>query len=264
MGRIVDLADILLELGLSSSVTEEQRAISDVAITKAEGAIRRYLGYDPVQASRTEYYPQSDLTPLQGPGQWEISGGRVQYEVTTIGASSELYLQHLPIRSITSLGIDYDGRGESNPNASYDAKTAGSDFWANWNGTDDDDAAFCTDGILRSYGLWPETPGSVKVVYVAGYTQAELRGTATVLNAVPIFDAVLEEAIRRAKRVLTQHKKGTYGFLVGPAIEEDLGHYRIRLASVVSERLFGGGWDLLPETMSRLNDFVNYGYRLAG
>jgi len=263
MGRIVDISEVLLEMGLSSSPTEEERAIISASIDRAEGAVRRFLDYDPVQATRTEYYPQGDYRNNTGRGVWDVAGSQAIFEQEATGSNNELYLRHIPIRSITSLGIDFDGRGDSNPSANYATKTEGSDYWANWEMQDDAGATVCRDGILRSFGIWPETPGSVKIVYIAGYNSDELHGNDTTIDATPIFNAVMNEAIRKAKTKLIG-KKGQTGFASGPLVEESIGHYRYRASEMSGQQTFGGMFDLMPETKDDLQEFVNYGYRLAG
>ena len=112
MGSIVDPSEVLLELGMSGTVTEEERAIATVAIQRAEGAVRRHLRYDPTQQSRTEFYPQSDYGQTTRIGVWETSGDQAVLRRLSEASTNALLIRHIPIRASTAmvLYIDYDGR----------------------------------------------------------------------------------------------------------------------------------------------------------
>jgi len=265
MGAIVDISEVLLELGLTDAVTDVERAIAQMAITKAEGAIKRHLKYDPVQATRTEYYPQTDRDVLNRAALWEVGGTEVFQRRVQAAATSELQMQHLPIRSITTLSIDLDGRSDSRTDSFpvSSNKIEGTDFWMNSDGRDGDGKAICRDGVIRSFGLWPTNPGTVKVVYVAGYTSSEFHGQVPLVDASPIMDAVIDESVRRAKRVFINSKKMGAGFVAGPIISEGLGDYSYSVDSSLAKRLFGSSQDIQPETQEKLEDFVNMGWILA-
>jgi hypothetical protein len=55
---LVTTSDALLELGLSNSCTDEERAIVNAQIIRAYAAIKKHLRYDPVWGVRTELYPR--------------------------------------------------------------------------------------------------------------------------------------------------------------------------------------------------------------
>jgi len=262
VNHIVDIAEVLLELGLSASDTDEERAIVSVAIGRAEGAVKRHLKYDPTRQSRTEYYPQLDVEFEPRRVYWEVEGSTAYQRRVAYSATSELQVQHLPIRSITSLAIDYDGRSDSKSGAFTDTKTEGTDFWPNYDGLDGDGNKICRDGIIRSEGIWPTTPGSVKLVYTSGYSDDELHGEIALVDASPIWSSVLAEACRRVRKAFIWKKKTGVGFLSGPIISEKLGDYSVTLDSAIAAQMFGGLWDLTSESMQSLNDFVNYSWSL--
>jgi len=261
MGRIVDPSEVLLELGLSASVTEEQRAIVIQSIAKAEAAVTRHLRYDPVQAARTEFYPQQPLQTQVQRGVWEAMETRAYMRQVSEAATNELQVQHLPIRSVTSLYRDYDGRSGT-ATGSFPASsllTEGVDYWANYDCLDASLAKVCRDGILRSIGLWPTLPGTIKVTYVAGYTVKEFREGGTV-SAVPVWETILALAIRKARRVLVT-KKGALGVPAGMFTSENLGSYSYSLEGTSAQQLFAG--DVSGEEKERLSDYVNWGYQLG-
>lgn len=264
MARIIDPSHVVLELGLEASITEAEMALVELCITKAEGAIRRHLKYDPVKTERTEYYPNMDYSLEGRVGIWEVNDTQAFVRQLAESATSELQVRHIPIRSISSLKIDYDGRSGTRPGSfgSGTEKISGIDFWANFDAVDDDGNAVCLDGIIRSEGLWPDVPGSVQLVYTAGYSQKELMGQATILDASPIMDATVDEAVRRFIKAKQRFKRKLGGF-TGPLSSERLGDYSYSTDTNSLQRLVSGGMDLLPSTIHKLQEFINYGWELA-
>jgi len=259
---IATRADILAELGLTGVATSEQETIIDTALRKAAGAVKSYLRYEPVQGSHTEYYPQQAYQSQPGPGVWEVTDEKAVLRQVSESATNELQLRHLPIRSVASVNVDYDGRSgtKSGSFGSGTSKTEGEDYWANYDEVDGEGNKICKDGILRAVGLWPTTPGTVKVVYTAGYSDDELRGNDSIVDASPIWLAIVEEATRLARRTLLT-KKGSLGIPAGVLTSENLGDYSYSVEAGSLQRLFSG--ELMPETKARLADFVNWGYALG-
>jgi len=268
MGSIIDASEVLLEMGLSSSVTEEERAIVEASILRAESAVRSFLAYDPAYAERTEYYPQ-EVSNNAGQGStWDVNATSAYVRMSAGGQSTELQIRHLPIRSITSLYIDYDGRfgTKSGAFSASTLKTSGEDYWANFTCVDGSSNGLCKDGIVRSNGLWPNTPGSVKIIYTSGYTKDEFHGSDFVVDGTAIAESVLEESLIRAKRALSFWKKSsTSGHLPGLITSEKLGDYSYQLDASTATSLFGSSvnsMSLSDLAKVKLGPFVNYGWAL--
>ncbi len=267
MTRIVDDSEVLLEMGLvENTVTDIEKSIVASAITRAQGAIKRYLRYDPVSATRTEFYPQGDISlSSRDAFRWTANDTHaILVKEATLGTDL-LQTQHIPIRSITDLRVDTIGRSGTFPGSFSDStkKVEGVDFWPNYDVVGSDDISVSRDGIIRNAGSWPISPGSVKIVSITGYTEVEIHGEDTVLDASPIMDSVIVEAVRIAKNAIIGNKKSGIGFTPGPVISERLGDYSYKIGTGVSsasDTLFGGKYDLLPETKERLNDFVNWSW----
>ncbi len=267
--NIIDISSVILELGLSSSITDEERAIISTAIVRAEGAVKRFINYDPVQRERTEFYPQSKANFQNRIGVWEVNDSTAYIREEAIGATAELQMQYVPIRSVASLFVDLDGRSGQRA-GSFSAETEkiqGTDFWLNIDGNDSSDVGICNDGIIRSFGLWPLTPGSIKITYTSGYTIEEIHGQDSIVDASPIMDAIIGEASRRVRHAFVWKKKGNVGFVAGPFVSEKLGDYSYSLGSAdnaLVNRMFGGLYDLLPDTKQKLETYVNFGWSLTG
>ena len=276
---IVTSADVLLQLGITTP-TSAQNSIIAASIKWAEASVRRYLKYDPVYRQRTEYYPTSDHLTNREVSIWEANENSAYLRYQQNGVSNELLLKHLPIRSIDALFIDYDGRFGTKANAfSNDTlKVSGEDYWARFDGVDDDGNPVCRDGILLSHGLWPSEPGSIKIVYTAGYTEAELSGSGIAVDGSPIAEAIIFEATRKAKQtIMLAQGAGTsgatgVGFTAGSISSEKIGDYSYNLSSSSGGSasgssgagLYDGVKDLSSESMERLADFVNIGLSLTG
>lgn len=262
--RIADISELLLELGLTGTISDKERAIANICLRRAEAAVRRHLQYDPAQETRTEYYPQMDHRVPERQGVWEANETHAYFRESIEYGMEDLQLKHIPVRSVTSLKVDYDGRfgtkNESFPESS--AWTEGTDFWPNYDKVDSQGNSFCSDGILRAEGGWPSAPGTIKVVYVAGYTDAEFHGDDEVVDASPILEAVIDEATRRVHKIYSR-MKGRAGFGKGAFTSENLGDYSYSVNTAAMNRLIGGGMDLLPETIHKLQDYVNWGLSLA-
>lgn len=272
MARIADISDVLLMLGLSSGATEEQRAIAQFALNAAEGAVKRHLRYDPSLAQRVEYYPNMDFN-LQGRAtSWEVNDAEAFVRQLSESAVDELQVNHIPIRQKDEAGdneidlrIDYDGRSGTR-SGSFGAttqKTEGIDFWPNYNVQDVNGYMVCMDGVIRSEGRWPSVPGSVKITYMSGYTQDELRGNGGHIDAYPIYETVIDEAVRRVKKIISRKTRAGVGLGGGPLASESLGDYSYSNDTAVLQKLVGTDQDLMYESVLKLQEFVNYGAMLA-
>ena len=257
------LGEVLLELGIASAPSGEELAIAESACTKAWAACCRFLHYDPAQRAKTEFLPVVDLQRNEVPGIWEVDNGRAYLRRELSAAGSELQLSSVPVRSSPALQvwICYDAKfgSKSGSFSSNDLKVEGEDYWAQYDTVDGDGNKICNDGILRSHGVWPSEPGSIKVVYTAGYSDAELNGQDTDVDASPIMDAAVEESLRRAKKVLTLWKKNSRtGHNAGTITSEGLGDYNYSISGAVMDKLLSAG-SLSGESKEKLAPFVLWG-----
>ena len=255
MSFIADISEILLEMGLSDTVTETQRAIVQEALRGANSAVIQRLGYDPKMAQRTEYYPQDDFRRSGSLGIWEVSDTQAYVRQLSQYVTNELQVKHIPIRGdIIFLSIDYDGRFDTRTNAFPTPLIQGTDYFPQFESFDSSNKRVCSDGIIRSFGRWPDLPGSVKITYNAGYTAEEFRGQDAVIDASPIFEAVKDETVRRIHKIFARMKKRLG--IVGPFTSEGMGDYNYSINTEAINRLISGTMDLLPETEQKLSKFI--------
>lgn len=264
-GSILALADFLSLLGIGEVQTALELTFATSSLVRAEGAVIRILRYDPVMRVRTEYYVNQNSS-WRGVGIWEANETQAYLRVEGAESSEELQINGLPIRQTDSSGlnpidlrIDYDGRSGSQA-GSFGASTVkieGTDFYPNYDFVDSNGKKVCRDGIIRSLGLWPQYPGSVKIAYVAGYTAGELAGTDTVLDASPIQEAVLDEATRRFHQCMSRAKK-SQGFTT-PFMGEKLGDYSYSIQEDLQREFLSSKSDVMASTMYKLETFINLG-----
>jgi len=258
MSSIVDISEVLLECGLSGSVTDEERAIANQAIIKAEGAIKRFLHYDPIYKTHTEFYPQQDMSSRSGEGSWDVTDTQAVYREVSQEAGNELQLLNIPVRSITELYIDYGAKSgtASGSFAAASLKTEGTDFWPNYDLVDSDSVSVCSDGIIRSFGAWPSEPGTVKVVYVAGYKEAEFHGQDSSIDVTPIWEAALNEACARVRKMMLLKKKDGSGFTAGAIKSEKLGDYSYSTDCSTLDIAIGGSSMVSGESAELLTPYI--------
>lgn len=272
MGSIVTTNDyIVARLGLTAP-TANELALIEAAIMQAEGAIKQYLGYDPVQRTRKEIYAIRDPLQGRGAGQWDINQTHAFIRRESRASALEIIVKHVPIRSITSMKVQYGARHGTITDAFPDdsALTEGVDFWPAYHQYDDNGQKVCTSGLIRSYGVWPSEAGSIEIEYTAGYSADELAGVASILDASAIAAAVQIEAARRALEAFQSQRDPRTGTSTGQITSERLGDYSYTVGGTsasssgsAGNTLFGGINELLPETRTRLSGFVNYGYMLS-
>jgi hypothetical protein len=334
---IVTADEVAAELGIASPTSIQQAVIAN-AIIKTTGAIRQYLGYDPILQQHTEYHPQQPFQSQISRGIWEVLENRAVLRQVAESATNEMQVQHLPVREclpvsnpqylydstglqlviqatnvngqswwqdstgaatiqytgttwqysnsragisgissssgptgsyfqnqvntvvVTNMAllVDYDGRGGSRPQTfPLDSnRQFGYGYWPNWDSFDANGLKVCADGIMRALGLWPTTPNTIQITYVAGYTYAEFHGNGGSLDASPIWDACLTDSVRRARRVFVEFT-GVLGTPVGALASEHLGDYSYSNSPLALKQLYSGA--LSPQAVRSLSTFTNWG-----
>lgn len=197
-------AEILVTLRKSASVSDSTFGLINLLHTQAEAVVKEYLGFHVEATTHTEYYPVRDY-------------GLFDAGVTRSG--NPLLLKNRPVRTITSVHEDtggYFGQGTSAFAAST-ALTVGTDFvWV----VDYDRAADGTDEASRSGKLirlrtdgWPTAPGSVRVIYTAGWEQANIPGgiRGGICQTVAAwFSRISDEHGNHAGRLVLAERLGDY------------------------------------------------------
>jgi hypothetical protein len=277
---IITDAEVRVLLGLET-ITDNERGLLTLAVPAACAKVIQHLGYDPEQAERTELLPRVEAT--SGPG-LQSDGTDYNYMLSADGTRAitrqggvgvrSLQLGYLPVRAITSLHVDEAAMGgqAAGAFAAATAYTQGVDFWVEFEEplSSDPKKGLCRSGCLLAGGLWPATVGSVRVVYRAGYSPAELAGRAYAsavdaggiitqagVNAAGIKRASLLTAVKAFHTWANWQKSQATGFVPGGVSSESMGEYSYST---------GGGVgavdmtvDLPVEAARELAPFVNMG-----
>jgi hypothetical protein len=260
---IIDEGELRMALGIDATISAQERALLTMLHPEAEAAVKRVLRYDPQQRERTEFYPRARPDGHHNPveGRYESTGLRAVFVQENVEGT--LVLEHIPVRSVSALRVDYSGRYGQAAGA-FPADTAwtlGTDFYL-----DLEQSGICKSGILIAERGWPQIPGSIKVTYTAGYSADEFSGrdTTNYVDASAIKSAVLETFLVSWHRTYATRKKTGVGFVPGAFASERLGDYGYSLGGGASQVLAGLVVDVPPSAKHRLEPFIHYGnYFLA-
>lgn len=171
-------AQVLARLQLTAtSIDTLQNAVLEQLRPASERLVKEYVGYEIEQGTFTEYHP-SKSSLIEG------DPLTVGYEGSALGAvpinlgddtTRMLYLNQVPIRSITSLHENVNAwqtAGGSWPSTAQ--LTEGPDFYVDWDenvgGTD----LSMSGLIVRQSGAWTRERRAVRVIYSGGFTASEL------------------------------------------------------------------------------------------
>lgn len=241
---IVTEAELKLVLGLSASITDEEAGVLSTVHREAEKAVKKFIGYDPVYKELTEFYPMGYMGVVDGDeGTWEVNADRSIATWAPGGAGLNLMLRRLPVRSITSLKTDTDGRfGQREGSFADDAWTLGQDYYLELEmAAQEGMAAVCRSGILHAARSLPITPGSIKVTYYAGLTPKELAGNGVcdLVDGTGIVSAVKKTAVKAMSTYFAFKKKGRPGFTAGALTGENMGDYSYSIDTGALEKAVG-------------------------
>ena len=258
---IANEAEIWTALQIANGVVDDaERGIVQQMQKYVENKAKKFLGYDPEQKTHTEYFPFSAGGNGAGGGfTLDVNASHTHARFEAISTLREsLQLRAVPVRSITSLRVDENGRFGKGTDAfpSGSAWTEGEDFFPEY-----EQDGLCRSGLLLSHGSWPAEPGSVKVVYVAGYTKNELNGTLE--DAADLEDASgIKGAIITGMLVSFQKwnawKKNSRAGVGGPFQSEKAQDYSYTISPTLVSQLSMIA-TLPSESEDQLADFRHYG-----
>ena len=269
---IVTEGELRVLLGLTGTITNQERGWLSMAHREAESAVKKFIGYDPEQRTATEYFPRRLGNEVSISNRWDVNES---HTVARIDRTSGIYnrtlqLQRLPVRNIVDIREDLNGRFGKGSSAfpASTSLTEGEDYWTEW---DEDNLSL--SGLVVNNGAWNVTPGSIRVEYTGGYSIDELAGTATSastsapfsnigIDAGTISLAVKNECLRRFKTYAVQAKNAISGWLSGPVTSEKLGDYSYTIGSsppiTLTTALVLG---LTAESEAALETYVNWGFQ---
>lgn len=250
MTDICSNIEVLAYLGISVP-TAAETAMVNLLRPKAESAVRRYVGFTITQATHTHFLPVQNENAGEIEG-LDVVNGRVAFEFSN--ATDKMYLPERPVRSITSLYEDsaaYGGQGSGDFPAGS-ALTGGTDYYIDYT-----TSGVSWSGLLRKVaGTWSVRARTIKAVYVAGLTAAELAGTSIRgPNGGDVLDLKFAAIIAAALAI--KEASGVQGSNAGPITSERLSDYSVSYGKSV-DSLFGFNRDLPPKVKELLDPYRRY------
>jgi len=246
---ILDPAEIAVWLGKSSTLTDTEAALITMIQPMVERSVKAYCGCNlEPQKTYTHYLPRQ----RRGPGAtavrtWDVRGNKaVSMSAGRSLEAHNLWLPERPVRSITSVNVDEGAYGGQNSSDfSGDNLVSGTDYQL-----DELESGLSYSGkLIRRGSYWPSLPRTVKVVYVAGFTQAEMTYDSTNREAGIAAD------LKLAALIAMQNAFAQHGPDAGEVRSERLGQYSVTYAT-------GGVQELPKESKRLLRRFVSYGRHL--
>lgn len=262
---------LVAALSLSRSETKHAAwvALADIVAPLADRLVKKYVGHDVEQATRTEYLPLISTRPSLSQGVVD-EDDVLAYEGSPQGARpirqgrgnsrDTLMLDLLPVRSITSVNeypaawLNPDYPAGDWPAAS--ALAAGRDWHADWDGTDSAGVRWCKSGFLfRVGGIWSLQARSVRVIYVGGYSADELADTYSEFRTAALITGM--KLFAEFKALSPAAKMGNTGIKVAESMDDYSVTYAPpgRLPSILMEDLPGGA-KMLLEGHRRMGQFI--------
>lgn len=267
---IVQQDDLKLLLGLSTSITDEEQAFLSLLHPLAEGVVKAWIGYDPEQKNHTQLFPRHLRSG--GPGFYDqeelLSVTSTHVMFGTRSGTRTLQLHHIPIRSITSVKADTAAYHGDADDAFGDGTeyTLAEDYHVDW-----DQTKVCLSGQLFDDSGWLDEPGTIQVVYRAGYSPAELSGTATEdavegdlittagVDASGITMAVHSTLYAAFTRSMNMKKKTAAGWTTGPLTGERMQDYSYTVDTSLTTSGGVGGVTLTDDAKRLLEPFKHWG-----
>lgn len=247
--EIVTRAEALVALGKATSLSESEDALLNMIKPMAENAVRQYLQTGITQQTYTHILPLM-TNPLDIRDGWEGWPHRSVYaEGLAFTGTRGLQLPDYPIRSMTSLHEDRSAFGgtASGAFASTSLLTEGTDYYR-----DLDQSGLCMSGILyRISTAWYSRPGSYQAIYLAGWSEAELRGNVSDwrLDASDIRLSVMQTIVETFNDMVSQ--QASQGGSGGSIKSERLGDYAV----AYDTSSFGATVAIPPDAKERLERF---------
>lgn len=257
--QLADTDEILqVYLGISSPTTAQQDQL-DLIRTGIESSIKRYCRWQIVEATKTSFLPLSpNAMGMQVPTA-ELYSPR--YLAT--GSRNRLQLPSMYVKTITSINEDQNalaGYGSSDFSATT-LLTAGSDYFLE---KDDGSAYSWSGGVMRVGRNWSSIPGTVKAVFVSGFSESELAGEQNAIRLATIKECA--DAYVRLKRMQAAFVTGVDGGTLnyGLVTKEKLGDWEIGYSNPMDSNSLkddAGSYGL----SQRLRDFLqDSGYVYMG
>ncbi len=190
--QICDPADVFTYLGITSP-TAAQNSAMEMICTGLESSVKRFCRWGLVESSLTAYLP---LFPMaMGP---QVPSAELYYSRPwATGPRNRLQLPSMYVKTITSI---YEDRGAQAGSGASDFSSstllvAGTDYFLE---KDAGSPYSWSGGVIRVGTPWSSYPGTIKAVFVSGFSDSELSNDQNSLRFALIKESA-EHWIRRQR-----------------------------------------------------------------
>lgn len=173
---IVTPAEVLVELGKTTTIADADAAWIDMVQPLVEAAIQDFLQVEIEKKVHTEILPAQQIVEdhdIRISDYERVSSGVVA-AVRAVGGLTFLHLKNTPVfYEGLEVREDYSAPFVA-PASAFPTTTRltyGTHYWLD---ITREQPRMSETGILRRYGRWPGIPRCVKVVYSSGWTDTEL------------------------------------------------------------------------------------------
>lgn len=250
MANIASRAEYQTFIGKAATIKDADLGLLGMLMPLVERTIKQHVGFNIVQTTYTDELYPTHAKQLGGGDFLEVSGGKVLIGRSR-GASNQLQLQQLPVRSITTIHEDLsaDSGDASGAFAAATLLTLGTDFYIDR----DIDSGISWSGILvRKAAGWSAIPRTIKTTYIAGLTEAELNDEYSDIKLASLY------AMGKFFNEIKTNQDST-GLGAGAVLSRSMGDTSVTFDSGAQTANSGLTIDLPATSKVLLQKYVHYG-----
>ena len=220
MPSLAESDDVFAYLSITPSPTQSDAM--DVVVSGMSSAIARYCRWNLVEKTLTSYLPLNPVAVGYHVPTAEVGYG---FGAVTSGRN-RLQLPAMHVKSLTTIHEDQGAKAGFNAEdfPSTTLLTAGDDYFLE---KDSGSTYSESGGVIRVGYNWSSVPGTIKVVFVAGFSESELAGEQNALRYATIREAARAWIARQRENSLVS-SVGSDSLVVS---RERLGDYDISYRS---------------------------------
>ena len=195
MPSLVETDDIFAYLSITP--TPAQSDAMEVIKNGMESAVKRFCRWNLTEKTLTSYLPLNPVAVGYHVPTAEVGYG---FGAVTSGRN-RLQLPAMHVKSITSIYEDYGAKAGFNAEdfPSTTLLTAGDDYFLE---KDSGSTYSESGGVIRVGCNWSSVPGTIKVVFVAGFSESELSGEFNGIRYATIRECAKAWIARQRENVL--------------------------------------------------------------
>ena len=223
MPSLAESDDVFAYLSITPSPTQSDAM--DVVVSGMSSAIARYCRWNLVEKTLTSYLPLNPVAVGYHVPTAEVGYG---FGAVTSGRN-RLQLPAMHVKSLTTIHEDQGAKAGFNAEdfPSTTLLTAGDDYFLE---KDSGSTYSESGGVIRVGCNWSSVPGTIKVVFVAGFSESELSGEFNGIRYATIKECAKAWIARQRENALVS-SAGSDALILS---REKLGDYEVGYANPLS------------------------------